>query len=68
MIINDDLKKDQMYQRLELKNAEEMFSTQIVSGTNCSAFESEIIVRKAKEAFRIGEFAEGRVLQDGQMV
>ena len=43
-------------------------ATQIVSGTNCSVFESEIIVRKAKEAFRIGEFAEGRVLQDGQMV
>lgn len=68
MIVTQKLKKDQMYQRLELKSAEETFSTEIVNGTNCSRFESAIIVKKAKEAFRIGEFAEGRVLQDGQIV
>jgi len=68
VILTQDLKKDHMYQRLELKSAEETFSTEIVSGTNCSRFESSIIVKKAKEAFRIGEFADGRVLQDGQIV
>ena len=68
MIVTQELKKDQMYRRLQLKSAEEAFTTEIVSGTNCSHFESAIIVRKAKEAFRIGEFAEGRVLQDGQAV
>jgi len=68
MIVTQELKKDQMYQRLELKSAEESFSTEIVSGTNCSRFESAIIVKKAKEAFRIGEFAEGNVLQDGQII
>jgi len=68
MIVTQELKKEQMYQRLELKSAEEAFSTEIVKGTNCSRFESSIIVKKAKEAFRIGEFAEGHVLQDGQIV
>jgi len=68
VILTQDLKKDHMYKRLELKSAEGMFSTEIVSGTNCSRFESAIIVKKAKEAFRIGEFSEGRVLQDGQIV
>lgn len=68
MVVTQELKKDQMFRRLELKSAEETFTTEIVSGTNCSHFESAIIVRKAKEAFRIGEYAEGHVLQDGQMV
>ena len=34
MIVTQELKKDQMYQRLELKSAEETFSTEIVNGTN----------------------------------
>jgi hypothetical protein len=68
MILTQDLKKNHMYQRLELKSAEQAFSSEIVSGTNCSRFESAIIVKKAKEAFRVGEFSDGRVLQDGQMV
>ena len=67
-ILAQDLKKNHMYQRLGLKSYEEAFNTQIVSGTNCSRFESAIFVKKAKEAFRIGEFSHGRVLQDRQMV
>ena len=53
MIVTQELKKEQMYQRLELKSAEEAFSTEIVNGTNCSRFESSIIVKKAMEAFRM---------------
>jgi len=68
VIVTQEMKKDQMYRRLELKSAEETLTTEIVSGTNCSPFESVIIMKKAKEAFRIGEYAEGRVLQDGQTV
>ena len=68
MIVPQNVKKDQMYRRLELKSAEETFSRQIVDGTNCSSFESAIIVEKAKEVFRIGEYGDDRVLLDGQMI
>ena len=68
MIVAQNVKKDQMYRRLELKSAEETFSRQIVDGTNCSSFESAIIVEKAKEVFRIGEHGDDRVLLDGQMI
>jgi len=68
MIVNQEVKKEQVLARLDLKCAESAFRQVIVRGTNCSPFESEIIVDKAKEAFRLGEHAEGRVLQDGQIV
>jgi hypothetical protein len=68
VIVTQNLKKDQLQQRLNLKSAEQAFCRQIVGGTNCSSFESQIIVEKAKEIFALGEHAEGRVLQDGQMV
>ena len=68
MILSHKLKKEQLRERLNLKSAEQAFSHQIVKGTNCSPFESEIIVEKAKEIFALGEYAEGRVLQDGQIV
>ena len=68
MIVPRSVKLDQAYERLSLKTAEAAFSGQIVKGTNCSPFESQIIVEKAKEAFRIGQWAEGRVLLDGQIV
>ena len=68
MIVPQNVKKDQMYRRLELKSAEETFSRQIVDGTNCSSFESAIIVEKAKEVFRIGQYGDDRVLLDGQMI
>ena len=68
MIISNKLKKEQIQERLNLKSAEQAFTHQIVNGTNCSSFESEVIVEKAKEIFALGEYAEGRVLQDGQIV
>ena len=60
--------KNEFLPKIELKSAEEMFSMEIVSRTNCSRFESAIIVKKAKETFRIEEFPDGRVLQDGPIV
>lgn len=35
---------------------------------NCSPFESEVIVEKAKEVFAIGDHAESNILQPGQMI
>jgi len=46
MILSYKLKKEQLQERLNLKSAEQAFSHQIVNGTNCSSFESEIIVEK----------------------
>ncbi|MBW2492522.1 MAG: hypothetical protein JRE65_15380, partial [Deltaproteobacteria bacterium] len=54
--------------RLDIKSLECLFSNLITEGTNCSPFESEIIVDKAKEIFAIGEHAEGNILQPGQMI
>jgi len=54
--------------RLDLKTIETMFSNLITDGTNCSPFESEVIVEKAKEVFAIGDHSEGNILQPGQMV
>lgn len=54
--------------RLNVKTLEGMFANLITEGTNCSAFESEIIVEKAKEVFAIGDHAEGNILQPGQMI
>jgi len=54
--------------RLDLKTIEGMFTNLITDGTNCSHFESEIIVEKAKEVFAIGDHAEGNILQPGQMI
>ena len=54
--------------RLDIKTLECLFTNLITDGTNCSPFESEIIVDKAKEVFAIGEHAEGNILQPGQMI
>lgn len=54
--------------RLDIKSCEQLFANLITAGTNCSPFESEIIVDKAKEIFAIGEHAEGNILQPGQMI
>lgn len=68
MNVSSALKKSQHETRMKLKTAEAAFERQIVNGTNCSPFESEIISEKAKEAFGVGAHAEGRTLLDGQMI
>jgi len=54
--------------RLDIKTLERLFANLITDGTNCSPFESEVIVDKAKEVFAIGDHAEGNILQPGQMI
>jgi hypothetical protein len=54
--------------RLDIKSCEQLFANLITAGTNCSPFESDIIVEKAKEIFAIGEHREGNILQPGQMI
>jgi biotin operon repressor len=54
--------------RLDIKTLERLFANLITDGTNCSPFESEIIVDKAKEVFALGDHAEGNILQPGQMI
>jgi DNA-binding CsgD family transcriptional regulator len=68
MILTQETKKKQVLQRLNLKNAENSLQRTITKGTNCSEFESSIIVQKAKEAFRIGEHAQESAILDGQMI
>lgn len=54
--------------RLDIKTLERLFANLITTGTNCSPFESDIIVEKAKEVFAIGDHSEDRILQPGQMI
>ena len=54
--------------RLDIKTLERLFANVITEGTNCSAFESDIIVEKAKEVFAIGDHTESGILQPGQMI
>lgn len=54
--------------RIDIKTLERLFANVITEGTNCSSFESDIIVEKAKEVFAIGDHSEGRILQPGQMI
>jgi len=60
--------KNLMQARLDVKTCETMLSNIINLGTNCSPFESDVIVDKAKEVFCIGEYGESQVLQPGQVV
>lgn len=68
MIQNYNHQKELMQARLDIKTCETMFINIINQGTSCSPFESQIIARKAKEVYCIGEYSEGRILQPGQMV
>lgn len=54
--------------RMDIKTLERLFANLITDGTNCSSFESDIIVEKAKEIFAVGAHAEGNILHPGQMV
>ncbi len=68
MIVSQSVRRDQHDRRMMCKTAGAAFAEEIVRGTNCSPLESEIIVEKAMQAFGIGQWEEGRVLADGQIV
>jgi len=68
MINNYEHQKELMQARFDIKTCETMLANIINEGTSCSPFESHVIVDKAKEVFCIGEHAEGRTLDIGQLV
>jgi len=68
MILSQSTRRDQHERRMMCKTAGAAFAREIVQGTNCSPLESEIIVDKAMQAFGVGQWEEGRVLTDGQIV
>jgi hypothetical protein len=53
--------------RLQLRSASGTFTNIIADGTNCSQFEAEVITKKAKEVFQLGEYSEHNTYQTGQM-
>jgi hypothetical protein len=68
MISNYANQKELMQARIDIKTCETMLENIIINGTSCSPFESEIIVDKAKEVFCIGEYAETRTMNPGQII
>ena len=68
MIITTPVRNLQSIERLNHRCASQTFQNVIVDGTNCSPFEAEIIREKAEEIFRIGEHAQSKTLQAGQML
>ena len=68
MISTYSHQKELHEERLRLKTSEQQLQNRISTGTNCSVFESRIIVDIAKEAFAFGEYSDNRSLTPGQMV
>jgi hypothetical protein len=67
MISNYARQKESMQARIDIKTRETMLENIIVKGTDCSPFESEIIVNKAKEVFCNDKYSETRTLNPGQV-
>jgi len=68
MIITPEQRKVQAEDRIQLRNSVHSFMNVITSGTNCSAFEAQIISSKAQEVFHLGEYSDQSQLQPGQMI
>lgn len=68
MIESYEHQKEMMHARLDMKTCETMLHNIISFGTNCSSFESEVIVDKAKDVFCLGEYRENNILQPGQLI
>ena len=67
MITNTKIRDEQSSKRMFLRSASKTFENVITDGTNCSAFEAEIIKQKAQEIFRLGEYNFDNTMQPGQM-
>lgn len=70
MILNTQVRKEQLEKRIQLRERSSILSTVISNGTNCSPFEADIISEKALEVFRLGDYSyeEEKPLQTGQMI
>ncbi len=53
---------------MDIKILERLFFILIKEGTNCTSFEFDMIVEKAKEVFAIGDHAEGNILPSRQVI
>ena len=60
-------RKEESSKRFQLRSACGAFTNIINDGTNCSRFEAEVITKKAKEIFQLGEHSEHNTYQTGQM-
>lgn len=68
MIESLAIKKQQEDTRISIRNSAHEFEQVIQRGTHCSAFEAEIISRKAQEVFHLGDYAHIDRPQPGQLV
>lgn len=68
MITNYLTQKEQSQQRSELKTQEHQFENIIAYGTSCSLFESEVILRTAKEVFKLGDYSNHSQVFPGQIM
>jgi predicted transcriptional regulator len=68
MIVTTEIRKEQAEKRALLRCSSETLTNVITEGTNCSFFEAKVITQKAKEVFKLDEYAPDAPLQPGQMV
>ncbi len=68
MIATYSYQKELQEERLQLKSSEQQFMNVITKGTNCSPFESKLVLKEAKQVFGIGEYRESNSLQAGQII
>ncbi|MBF0196452.1 MAG: hypothetical protein HQL32_02020, partial [Planctomycetes bacterium] len=56
MLATYSYQKELQDERLELKSSEQQFMNIVTNGTNCSPFESKLVLKEAKQVFGIGEY------------
>lgn len=68
MIITSEQRKEQAEDRINLRCSVNTLTNVITMGTNCSAFEAQLISAKAQQVFHLGEYSDKATLQPGQMI
>ena len=68
MLASYSYQKELQDERLELKSSEQQFVNIVTNGTNCSPFESKLVLKEAKQVFGIGEYKDSNSIQSGQLV
>ena len=68
MLATYSYQKELQDERLELKSSEQQFMNIVTNGTNCSPFESKLVLKEAKQVFGIGEYKDSNSIQPGQLV
>lgn len=68
MIKTTQLRQSEAHSRMAVRDAASVFQRVIEHGTNCSAFESQVVSQKALEVFGLGEYNTDASLVPGQIV